>query len=40
MKPFFAETGDILCDFDGTECIFKNPQNNAFDWIKAMVIMA
>nr|XP_034302483.1 MAM and LDL-receptor class A domain-containing protein 1-like isoform X1 [Crassostrea gigas] len=32
----YSKTGDILCDFDGTECIFKNPQNNAFDWIKAM----
>lgn len=30
----YSKTGDILCDFEGGECIFKNPEINAFDWIK------
>nr|XP_034302445.1 blastula protease 10-like isoform X2 [Crassostrea gigas] len=31
----YSETGDTLCDFEGTECIFDNPAKNAFDWITA-----
>lgn len=39
VKPYFVGAGDILCDFEGTYCNFKNPRNNAYNWISNTVII-
>lgn len=39
VKPYFVGAGDILYDFEGTYCNFKNPRNNAYNWISNTVMI-